>query len=127
MAPEGEGAHTVGSNNLVMGAVMVSQDSKNLALVLWVATIFFSFIPGLAVYLVKQEDPYLLEHAKESLNWSITALIGYAVGIVLTIILVGVLVIAVVCILNLVFCIMGAVAASKGEPFRVPWAIRLIK
>lgn len=105
----------------------VSQDSKNLALVLWIATIFFSFIPGLVIYLVKQDDAYLLAQAKESLNWSITALIGYVAGVILAIILIGFLVMAAVGIAHLVFCIMGAVAASKGEPFRVPWAIRLLK
>lgn len=106
---------------------MVSQDSKNLALVLWIATIFFAFIPGLAVYLIKQDDPYLLEQAKESLNWSITALIVYAIGFVLMFVLIGILVWFILGIVHLVFCIMGVVATSKGESFRVPWAIRLVK
>ncbi len=105
----------------------VTQDAKNLGLVLWIATIFFWIIPGLVFYLVKKDDPYLLDHAKESLNWSITALIGWAIGVVLTFVLIGVLVLLVVGLLHLVFCIMGAMAASKGEGFRVPWAIRLVK
>jgi uncharacterized Tic20 family protein len=33
----------------------------------------------------------------------------------------------VVGICHLVFCIMGAVAASSGKAFRVPFAIRLVK
>lgn len=106
---------------------MVSQDSKNLGLVLWIATIFFWIIPGLLFYLLKKDDPYLFEQAKESLNWSITALIVYAIGFVLMFVLIGVLVWAVLGIVHLVFCIMGVIATSKGESFRVPWAIRLIK
>lgn len=109
------------------GAVMVSQDSKNLALVLWIATIFFGFIPGIIIYLLKKDDPYLLEQAKESLNWSITAMIVYAVGFVLMFVIIGIFVWAVLCIMHLVFCIMGVVATAKGEQFRVPWAIRLVK
>lgn len=106
---------------------MVSQDSKNLALVLWIATIFFGFIPGIIIYLLKKDDPYLLEQAKESLNWSITAMIVYAVGFVLMFVIIGIFVWAVLCIMHLVFCIMGVVATAKGEQFRVPWAIRLVK
>jgi uncharacterized Tic20 family protein len=28
---------------------------------------------------------------------------------------------------HIVFCVMGAVAVSDGKPFRVPFALRLIK
>jgi len=104
-----------------------TQDSKNMALLLWIGTLFFGFISGLIFYLVKKDDPYVQDQAKESLNWSITAIFGYIAGMVLTFILIGILVLAVVGICHLVFCIMGAVAASKGAQFRVPFAIRLIK
>lgn len=108
-------------------ATNVSQDAKNLALLLWLGSIFFGFIPGLVLYLVKKDDPYVLDQSKEALNWSITALIGYVAGMILTIILIGVLVMAAVGICHLVFCIMGIIAATSGKPFRVPFALRLIK
>ena len=104
-----------------------SQESRNVALLVWIGTIFFGFIPGLIVYLIKKDDPYVVEQSKEALNWSITAIIGYCAGLILTLILVGVLVMLVVAIAHLVFCIMGAIAGSSGKPFRVPFAIRLIK
>lgn len=105
----------------------VSQDSKNLALLMWLGTIFFGFIPSLVLFLVKKDDPYLLDQSKEALNWSITAAIGIAAGIVLMVILIGALVIAAVGLCNLIFSIMGVIAASSGQPFRVPFALRLIK
>jgi uncharacterized Tic20 family protein len=104
-----------------------SQDSKNLALLLWLGTIFFGFIPGLIIYLVKKDDAYILDQSKEALNWSITALIGYVAGMILAVIVIGVLVMAAVGICHLVFCILGIVAVSSGKPFRVPYALRLIK
>jgi uncharacterized Tic20 family protein len=104
-----------------------SQDSKNTALLIWIGTIFLGFIPGLIVYLVKKDDPYVLDQAKEALNWSITAMIAYAAGMLLTIILVGFLVMGAVAICHLVFCIMGAVKCSSGASFRVPFALRLVK
>jgi len=108
-------------------AVEVSQDSKNIALLVWIGSIFFGFIPGLIVYLIKKDDQYIQDQAKEALNWSITAAIGYVAGVILTFILIGILVFAVVGICHLVFCIMGAIGASNGKTFRVPFAIRLIK
>jgi uncharacterized Tic20 family protein len=105
----------------------VTQDSKNIALMIWIGTIFFGFIPGLIVYLMKKDDPYLQDQAKESLNWSITAMVAYLAGIILTFILIGALVIAAVAICHLVFCIMGAIAVSEGKAFKVPFAVRLIK
>lgn len=105
----------------------VTQDSKNTALLVWVGTIFFGFIPGLILFLVKKDDPYVLDQSKEALNWSITAAIGYFAGVILTFILIGVFVMMAVGICHLIFCIMGAIAASKGNNFRAPFALRLVK
>jgi len=113
--------------NNAVDAVNVSQDSKNMALLVWIGTIFFGFIPSLIMYSVKKDDAYVQDQSKEALNWSITAIIGYFAGVILTFILIGILVLMAVGICHLVFCILGAVAASNGKPFRAPFAIRLIK
>ncbi len=105
----------------------ISQDSKNMALLVWIGTIFFGFIPGLILYLLKPDDAYIQDQAKEALNWSITALIVYFAGLILMIVVIGIVVILAIAICHLVFCIMGAIAASEGKKFRVPFAIRLIK
>jgi uncharacterized Tic20 family protein len=106
--------------------IAVSQDSKNLGVLIWIGTIFLGFIPGLIVYLIKKDDAYVLDQAKEALNWSITAIIGYVAGMLLMFVLIGGLVMLAVGICHLIFCILGAVAASKGENYRVPFALRLI-
>jgi uncharacterized Tic20 family protein len=77
--------------------------------------------------LVKKDDAYIQDQAKEALNWGITFLLAVIAGQILAIILVGFLVIGAAWLCNLIFCIMGAVAASNGKPFRVPFALRLIK
>lgn len=107
--------------------VEVNQESKNISLLVWIGTLFFGFIPGLIVYLIKKDDAYILDQSKEALNWSITAIIGYVISAVLMFVLIGALLMAILGIVHLVFCIMGAVATSKGQAFRVPYAIRLIK
>ena len=104
-----------------------SQDSRNVAVLVWIGTFFFSFVPGLIVYLIKKDDPYVLDQSKEALNWAITAMIGWCAGVILTFVLIGVLVFIVVGLAHLIFCVMGAVGASSGQQYRVPFAIRLIK
>lgn len=104
-----------------------SQDSKNLALLCWLGSTVFSFIPGLLFYLMKKDDAYVQDQAKESLNWGITFVLLLIAGNALLFVLLGFLVIPAVWLCHLLFCIMGAVAASDGKPFRVPFALRLIK
>ena len=104
----------------------VTQDSKNLGVLIWIGTLFLAFIPSLIVYLVKKDDAYVQDQAKEALNWSITVIIGWMAGAILAIILIGGLVMLAVGICHFIFCILGAVATSRGENFRVPFALRLI-
>ena len=110
-----------------IATVEITQDQKNMGLLIWILTLFFGFIPGLIFFLVKKDDAYIYDQAKEALNWSITAIIGYFAGVILTFVLIGVLVLLAAGIAHLVFCIMGIVATSNGKSFRVPYALRLIK
>ncbi len=114
-------------NGSVQNVTEVSQDAKNMALLSWIGTFFLGFIPGLILYVIKKDDAYVQDQSKESLNWSITAMIAYFVAFLLSFIVIGVFLIPIIGLCHLIFCIMGAVASSKGNPFRVPFAIRLIK
>ncbi len=105
----------------------MEQESKNLALLCWLGTFFFGIFSGLIFYLLKKDDDYVFDQAKEALNWSITAMAAYLLAYVLSFIAIGVLLIPVIGLCHLIFCIMGVVACYQGKTFRVPLAIRLIK
>ena len=105
----------------------ISQDSKNLALILWIGTIFLGFIPGLILYLTKKDDSYVLEQAIEALNWSITVILGYCAALVLMVIFIGALLFPLIWLCHMIFCIMGALACAEGKSFRTPFALRLMK
>lgn len=105
----------------------VSNDSKNLALLTWLGMIFLGVLLPLVVYLIKTDDDFLREHAKAALNWSITAFIGMFIGGILAVVVVGFVLIAVIGICNVVFAILGAVAASRGEFYVAPFTWQLIK
>ena len=74
----------------------------------------------------RSDKAYLNGQAKEALNFQITILIGYVICWILAFILIGALLLPLLWILNLVFCILAAVAVSKGENYRYPFALRLI-
>lgn len=105
----------------------VSQDSKNLAILLWIGTLFFGFIPGLILFLLKDDDAYVKEQSKEALNWVITTVIAYMAAGLLVIIIIGAFLLPAIFVCHVVFCIMGVIAVNKGDSFRVPFAIRLLK
>jgi len=104
-----------------------SQDDKNLVMLSHLLGIFFSFLGALIIWLIKKDQSKFIEQeAKEALNFQITMVIGYAIASVLVFLLIGALMYPLLWVINVVFCIMGAVAASKGQSYRYPFAIRLI-
>lgn len=105
----------------------VSSDSKNLAVLSNVLTIFFGFIPGLIFFLVKTDDAFVRSHARESLNFCITMFIGYVIAGILTFVVIGALLFPILGIAWLVLLIIASVKASKGEEYRYPLTWRVLK
>ena len=104
-----------------------NSDEKNIAVVTHITGIFFSIFPGLIVWLLKKDDsPYISDQAREALNIQITLLIAYLVAGILVFILIGFLLIFLIWLANIVFSILAAIAASKGESYRYPLSLRLI-
>ncbi len=90
--------------------------------------IILGFIAPLIVMLVKgNESPYIRYHSVEALNFQITIAIGWVVAFVLTFVVIGFLLYPVLLIANLIFCIMAGLAANKGETYKYPFALRLVK
>ncbi|CAG0985927.1 hypothetical protein MTYP_02014 [Methylophilaceae bacterium] len=104
-----------------------NSDEKNIAVVTHITGIFFSIFPGLIVWLLKKdESPYISDQAREALNFQITILIAWFVSGILVFILIGLPMLGLVWLANIVFSIIAAVAASKGENYRYPFSLRLI-
>jgi len=105
----------------------ISSDDKNIVVLTHLGGILFSFLPGLIVWLLKKDDnPYIAENAREALNFQITLMIAYFVSWILAFILIGFVLIGMLWLANIIFSIMAAVATSKGESYRYPFALRLI-
>ncbi len=102
-------------------------DEKTLALLAHILGIVSGFVGALIIYLIATDKPFAKQQAQEALNFQITLIIGWAASVVLMIVGIGVFLYPLVWVANLVFCIMGAMAVSKGEAYRYPFALRLIK
>lgn len=101
-----------------------SQDSRNIAVLVYLLTIFFSVIPGLVIYVLKKDDEFIFDAGKEALNWSITLMLA---SLILGLIpLLGWLILGILWICNVVCSILAALNASKGLLYRYPFALRLI-
>ncbi|WP_241973426.1 DUF4870 domain-containing protein [Cryobacterium sp. TMT2-15-1] len=102
-------------------------DEKLWATLVHVGGILFYFVPALIGYIVlKDRGPFIRAHTATALNFQLTLLIAYAVGGALTIILVGYLVLLAAFVLMVVFGIMAALAANRGEYYTYPLSIKFV-
>ena len=107
-----------------------SQDQRTMALLAHILGIFTGFLGSLIIWLVNKDNPeksFVTDQAKEALNFQITLIIAYFISGILTLVLIGFLLLIVVGIAWLVLTIMAALAANKGEAYRYPFTLRLIK
>ena len=106
------------------------QEDRTIALLTHLSGIIAGFIVPLIIWLINKDRPeksWLTASSVEALNFQITIAIAYVICIVLSVIIIGGLLMPIVWIVNLIFCILGGVAANKGENYRYPFALRLIK
>ena len=92
------------------------------------AVAFGNFIVPLAIWLSKRdESKAVAEHAKESLNFQISMALYSILAAFLIIVLVGIPLLIVLVIINLICVIVATMKADRGEFYRYPFTIRLIK
>ena len=86
-----------------------------------------NLVGPLVIWLLKREEmPFVDDQGKESLNFQITILILVALGIVLSCLGVGVILLLILAIYPVVMVIIAAVRANNGEAYRYPLTIRLL-
>ncbi|WP_372595470.1 DUF4870 domain-containing protein [Actinotalea sp.] len=112
-----------------VGAPLSDSDQRMWATIAHIGPIIVSFLAPLVIWLVfKGRGQFVEEQAKEALNFQITvAIAAVAVSIItaITLGIGGILYLAFIA--ALVFMVMGAIAANKGEAYRYPLNWRLIK
>lgn len=106
----------------------VSSDERLFAVFAHLGTIISSFLIPLIIWIIKKDDSKFVDyHGKEALNFQITIFLGYIVGGILAIFIVGMFLIFACWILSLVCAIMAALKANEGKEYRYPLTWRIIK
>ncbi|MGN6223579.1 DUF4870 domain-containing protein [Pseudoxanthomonas sp.] len=106
------------------------QEERTMALVAHLLGILTSFVGPLIIWLINKDkapNSFVVDQSKEALNFQITLVFVYIVGIILSVIVIGVFINMLAGLAGLILAIIAAVKANNGEAYRYPFAIRLIK
>jgi len=117
-----------------------SPDAKTMGMLAHLLVIFTGFIGPLIIWLVKKDQsPFVNQQGKEALNWGITITIAFVAVFVLSFLVVWIpfigcvswmlscLIVPAIGVCNIVFGILSTITVNKGQPYRYPVCIRLIK
>jgi len=106
---------------------MSPSDEKLWATLIHIGGIVVGFWAGLIGYLVlKDRGPFIHQHSATALNFQLTMLIAIVAGVVLSWIGIGILLVFAAYIVQLIFGIIAAMAANRGEYYTYPLAIRFV-
>lgn len=105
------------------------EDERLWSTLVHVGGTLFGFIPSLIGYLIlRDRGPFIKEHTRVALNFQLTMLIGHLLGLVLLVIpFLGPLVTFAVIVVTIVFSILAAIAANRGQYYRYPLSIEFVK
>jgi uncharacterized Tic20 family protein len=112
-----------------------SKDETNFAMFTHLAGLLeLTSVPGggligpLVLWLIKKDTmPFVDDQGKEAVNFHITTTIAVVVSWGLSFFCIGIPLLIAVIIGSVVFSIIAAIAASKGEAYRYPFTLRLLK
>lgn len=110
-------------------SVTGNADDRNLAMLTHLSGILFGFLVPLIVWLVNKDNSgkaYLTDESKEALNFQLTILIGYVICWILSFVFIGLILLPLLWIVNIIFCVLAAIAVSSRGSYRYPFALRLI-
>lgn len=98
------------------------------AIISFITYASLAFLPALIGFLVlKDRGPFVRENTKNALNFQLTMLIGVIVGWITAFFLIGFLILIAVWVVNIIFSIIAAVRANRGEVYRYPITIAFVK
>jgi uncharacterized protein len=103
-------------------------DEKLWSTLTHIGGIFFGFLVPLITYLVfKDRGAFVRHHTAQALNFQITLAIAGVVVAILSFLIIGFFLIPVLAIVAILFPILAAVASNKGDWYRYPVAIPMVK
>ncbi|KFF60676.1 hypothetical protein JF66_02885 [Cryobacterium sp. MLB-32] len=115
------------------GAPLSPADEKLWATLIHVGGIFFCWVPLLncvpaliGYLLLRDRGPFIRAHTATALNFQITMAIGLTISAALLAIAIGALTAFAIWIIIVVFSIIAALAANRGEGYTYPLSLRFV-
>ena len=108
----------------------ITSDDRTMAMLAHLLGIVTWFVGPLIIWLVKKDKSrFVDDQGKEAINFQITIGIAYIIAMIPTCITMGMLACLTILpwVASVVFSIIAGLAANKGEVYRYPVSIRLIK
>ncbi len=124
------GTQTAPNSVAVTPPGQVPQESRNMVVIMCIASLFVGFISPLLFWLLNNQQAgkeWIVEQSKNMLNFQITVIIAVFVSSLFTIIVIGAFLLPLVLLANVVICILAAVKASRGEGYNYPLTIPFVK
>lgn len=116
------------------GAVASDESGRNLAVVSHLAAYSGFFLPAVAPLLIpifilsmRPDDPFVREHALESLNLEITLWVAITIFAILSLVLIGLPFLLVAVLFGMIAPIPAAIAAAEGRIHRYPFVVRFFR
>ena len=106
----------------------ISDSDRQMALLCHLSPLLVGFLGPLIFWLVKKdESPFMDHHGREAVNFHLTIMIAGLVCGALACLVIGFILLPLVGIASIVYSILAGVAANRGEWYRFPYTIRMIK
>jgi uncharacterized Tic20 family protein len=116
------------------GEPITEKEERQWAMFAHIGTFSSMFVPlgniiaPIVIWQMKKNDSeFVVEQAKESLNFQITLFIYALISFLLVFIIIGFFLIFALVIFGLIMVIIGGIKANEGEDFRYPMTLRLVK
>ncbi|MBZ4420896.1 DUF4870 domain-containing protein [Myxococcus sp. RHSTA-1-4] len=115
-------------DSYLTGSPAPTEDERNAALLAHIGGIILPILVPLFIMQGKGEkSAWVKAQAVEALNFQITVFIGYVLSGVLTAVCIGALLLPLVMLAAIVLGIMAGMKTQKGESYRYPATLRLVK
>lgn len=109
-------------------APLSDSDARLYASLSSAGNIIFPAIAPLIVWLIfRERSSFVDTEAKEALNFGILAVIVYIVSSFLMIVIIGIFTWIAMFIIAVIFGIQAAMKNNKGESYRYPFSLRVVK
>jgi uncharacterized Tic20 family protein len=102
-------------------------DARMWSLFAHIGGLLTTFLVPLVIYLIyKDRDPFIRRHAAQALNFQIIIAIAYFVSSLLIFVVIGFITYPLAFIISVIFSIMAAMAANKGEEYTYPMVPQMV-